>query len=179
MNKRKIISIIGRIILIEAALMIPALVVSLLYGDGDAPAFIVTMIPAMIVGLLFSRVRQSDRRMSSRDGYFIVAAAWIVISLIGAVPLFAAGGFASYWDALFEIISGFTTTGASILARPEDLGHGIIFWRSFTHWIGGMGVLVFVLMVMPMEMIIPCILCGRRCRGPRRASWFPECAPPP
>ena len=79
MNKRKIISIIGRIILIEAALMIPALVVSLLYGDGDAPAFIVTMIPAMIVGLLFSRVRQSDRRMSSRDGYFIVAAAWIVI----------------------------------------------------------------------------------------------------
>ena len=151
MNKRKIISIIGRIILIEAALMIPALVVSLLYGDGDAPAFIVTMIPAMIVGLLFSRVRQSDRRMSSRDGYFIVAAAWIVISLIGAVPLFAAGGFASYWDALFEIISGFTTTGASILARPEDLGHGIIFWRSFTHWIGGMGVLVFVLMVMPME----------------------------
>ncbi len=151
MNKRKIISIIGRIILFEAALMIPALVVSLLYGDGDAPAFIVTMIPAMIVGLLFSRVRQSDRRMSSRDGYFIVAAAWIVISLIGAVPLFAAGGFASYWDALFEIISGFTTTGASILARPEDLGHGIIFWRSFTHWIGGMGVLVFVLMVMPME----------------------------
>lgn len=151
MNKRKIISIIGRIILIEAALMIPALVVSLLYGDGDAPAFIVTMIPAVIVGLLFSRVRQSDRRMSSRDGYFIVAAAWIVISLIGAVPLFAAGGFASYWDALFEIISGFTTTGASILARPEDLGHGIIFWRSFTHWIGGMGVLVFVLMVMPME----------------------------
>ena len=91
MNKRKIISIIGRIILIEAALMIPALVVSLLYGDGDAPAFIVTMIPAVIVGLLFSRVRQSDRRMSSRDGYFIVAAAWIVISLIGAVPLFSVG----------------------------------------------------------------------------------------
>ena len=103
MNKRKIISIIGRIILIEAALMIPALVVSLLYGDGDAPAFIVTMIPAVIVGLLFSRVRQSDRRMSSRDGYFIVAAAWIVISLIGAVPLFAAGGFASYWDALLRL----------------------------------------------------------------------------
>lgn len=151
MNKRKIISLIGRIILIEAALMLPALLVSLLYGDGDAPAFIITMVPAVIVGLVFSRIRQSDRRMSSRDGYFIVAAAWIVISLIGAVPLFAAGGFASYWDALFEIISGFTTTGASILARPEDLGHGIIFWRSFTHWIGGMGVLVFVLMVMPME----------------------------
>lgn len=151
MNKRKIISLIGKIILIEAALMVPALIISLLYGDGDAPAFIFTMIPAVIVGLLFSAVRQSDKRMSSRDGYFIVAAAWIMISVIGAVPLFAAGGFASYWDALFEIVSGFTTTGASILARPEELGHGILFWRSFTHWIGGMGVLVFVLMVMPME----------------------------
>lgn len=151
MNKRKIISIIGKIILIEAFLMIPALFIAIGYGDGDAPAFIGTIIPAVIVGFLFSSVKQSDSRISSRDGYFIVASAWIMISLIGAVPLYLAGGFPSYWNALFEIVSGFTTTGASVLAEPAELGHGIIFWRSFTHWIGGMGVLVFVLMVMPME----------------------------
>lgn len=151
MNKRKIISFIGKIILIEAVLMVPAFLIALGYGDGDAPAFLFTIIPAVIIGLLFSRVKQSDRRMSSRDGYFIVASAWIIISLVGAVPLYISGGFRSYWSALFEIVSGFTTTGASVLAEPERLGHGIIFWRSFTHWIGGMGVLVFVLMVMPMD----------------------------
>lgn len=151
MNKRKIVSIIGKIILIEAILMIPALIVALIYGDGDAPAFFCTIVPVLVAGLLLSGVRQSEKRISSRDGYFIVAAAWIVISLIGAIPLYLSGGFDSYIGALFEIVSGFTTTGASVLAEPADLGHGIIFWRSFTHWIGGMGVLVFVLMVMPME----------------------------
>ncbi len=151
MNRRKIISIIGKIILTEAVLMIPALLVSLFYQDGDAGAFLCTIIPAVVVGLLFNFIKQSESRMSSRDGYFIVAAAWIIISLIGALPLYLGGGFDSYWNALFEIVSGFTTTGASVLAKPEELGHGVLFWRSFTHWIGGMGVLVFVLMVMPME----------------------------
>ncbi|MDE7404441.1 MAG: TrkH family potassium uptake protein [Lachnospiraceae bacterium] len=151
MNKRIIISIIGKIILTEVILMIPALLISLFYQDGDALGFIFTIIPATILGVIFTRIRQSEKRMSSRDGYFIVAAAWIVISLIGAMPLYLSGGFESYWNALFEIVSGFTTTGASVLAEPEKLGHGVLFWRSFTHWIGGMGVLVFVMMVMPME----------------------------
>ena len=148
MNKRKIISFMGKIILIEVFLMIPSLIVALSYGDGDAMAFIETMVPALILGVLLCRVRQSEQRISSRDGYFIVAAAWIVISLIGALPLYLSGGFESYFGALFEIVSGFTTTGASVLAKPELLGHGVLFWRSFTHWIG---VLVFVLMVMPMN----------------------------
>ena len=151
MNKRKIVSFIGRIILIEAALMVLPLLVALYYGDGDAWAFAVTILTALIPGVLMARVRQSDRRLSSRDGYFIVAATWIIISLIGAMPLYMAGGFRSYWSALFEIASGFSTTGASVLEEPALLGHGVLFWRSFTHWIGGMGVLVFVLMVMPME----------------------------
>lgn len=151
MNKRKIVSFIGRIILIEAALMVLPLLVALYYGDGDAWVFAVTILAALIPGVLMARVRQSDRRLSSRDGYFIVAATWIIISLIGAMPLYMAGGFRSYWSALFEIASGFSTTGASVLAQPEFLGHGVLFWRSFTHWIGGMGVLVFVMMVMPME----------------------------
>lgn len=151
MNKRIIIRLIGKIILTEVILMIPSLLIAFAYGEGDAAGFLFTMIPAGLIGLLLTFVRKSEERMSSRDGYFIVAAAWIIISLIGAMPLYISGEFDSYWNALFEIVSGFTTTGASILARPEKLGHGILFWRSFTHWIGGMGVLVFVMMVMPME----------------------------
>lgn len=151
MNKRIIIRLIGKIILTEVILMIPSLLIAFAYGEGDAAGFLFTMIPAGLLGLLLTFVRKSEERMSSRDGYFIVAAAWIIISLIGAMPLYISGEFDSYWNALFEIVSGFTTTGASILARPEKLGHGILFWRSFTHWIGGMGVLVFVMMVMPME----------------------------
>lgn len=151
MNKRKIISVLGKIILTEALLMIPALIVSLIYQDGDAVALLVAVLIAGAIGGLCCLVKQSDQRMSSRDGYFIVATAWIVICLIGAIPLYIDGEFPSYVSALFEIVSGFTTTGASVLAKPEDLGHGVLFWRSFTHWIGGMGVLVFVLMVMPME----------------------------
>ena len=151
MNKRKIISVLGKIISTEVLLMIPALLVSFIYQDGDAGAFLITILLAGVLGLICCFVKQSDQRLSSRDGYFIVAAAWIVICLIGAVPLYLGGEFKSYFSALFEIVSGFTTTGASVLSKPENLGHGALFWRSFTHWIGGMGVLVFVLMVMPME----------------------------
>lgn len=152
MNKRIIISVVGKIIFLEAMLMVPSLMVSLFYRDGDTLGFLITVVVSAVVGALMMMVKQhSTQRMSSRDGYFIVASAWILISLIGAMPLYLGGGFESYWNALFEIVSGFTTTGASILSRPEDLGRGVLFWRSFTHWIGGMGVLVFLMMVMPME----------------------------
>lgn len=151
MNKRRVLNVLGKVILTEACLMIPSLIVSLLYGEGDARYFLWTMLPAALLGAALSRIQPTDARMTSRDGYCIVAYGWIVISLIGAVPLFLTGQFRSYWSALFEIVSGFTTTGASVLALPERLPHGVLFWRSFTHWIGGMGVLVFVLMIIPMK----------------------------
>ena len=118
MNTGKIMNIIGRILFVEVLLMLPSLFVSLIYRDGDTKAFVYTMIPAAIVSVLLMLVRQQQKRMSSRDGYFIVAMAWIIISIVGAFPLYLAGGFASYWGALFEIVSGFTTTGASVLAEP-------------------------------------------------------------
>ena len=151
MNKRRVLNVLGRIILTEALLMIPSLAVSLYYGDGDAGYLAATIFPAALLGILCSRIPTPDARLTSRDGYCIVAYAWIVISLIGAVPLFLTGQFRSYWSALFEVVSGFTTTGASVLAAPERLPHGVLFWRSFTHWVGGMGVLVFVLMIIPMK----------------------------
>ncbi len=151
MNKPRVLNILGKIILTEALLMLPSLVVSLIYGDGDYWYFLVTMFPAAILGFCLSRVQPREAKMTSRDGYCIVAYAWILISIIGAVPLYLSGQFTSYFQAFFEIVSGFPTTGASVLAKPELLPHGVLFWRSFTHWIGGMGVLVFVLMIIPMK----------------------------
>ena len=151
MNRRRVLNILGKVILTEAILMVPSLIVALLYDDGDARYFVWTIVPAAVVGGLLWRIRPLDSRMSSRDGYRIVGYGWILISLIGAVPLYCTGQFTSYWQALFEVVSGFTTTGASVLDRPELLPHGVLFWRSFTHWIGGMGILVFVLMIIPMK----------------------------
>ncbi|MFR0801111.1 MAG: hypothetical protein ACLSHX_08875 [Suilimivivens sp.] len=117
MNKRKIVSFIGRIILIEAALMVLPLLVALYYGDGDAWVFAVTILAALIPGVLMARVRQSDRRLSSRDGYFIVAATWIIISLIGAMPLYMAG------DSV--------PTGVPCLrSHPVSAPQALLCWRS-------------------------------------------------
>lgn len=151
MNSRKVLNILGEIILTEALLMLPSLIVSLIYGDGDAKFFVWTMIPAGLLGAVLSAVQPRDPRLSSRDGYRIVAYGWLLISFIGAVPLYCTGQFPSFWYALFEVVSGFTTTGSSVLAKPELLPHGVLFWRSFTHWIGGMGVLVFLLAVIPLS----------------------------
>lgn len=151
MNKKRIINILGKIILVEVLLMLPSLIVALIYNDGDAKYFLYTLIPSLIIGLIMNSVKVSEDKMRSRDGYTIVALAWIIISLIGAVPLYLTGEFRSYPAALFEIVSGFTTTGASVLSSPEQLPHGVLFWRSFTHWVGGMGVLVFMLMIVPMK----------------------------
>lgn len=151
MNRRRILNILGKIILTEVILMVPSLIVALIYGDGDAAGFAVTMAVSLVIGLILSSVKVSEHMMRSRDGYCIVALAWIILCVIGAFPLYFSGQFRSYWGAFFEIASGFTTTGASVLTQPELLPHGVLFWRSFSHWIGGMGVLVFVMMIMPME----------------------------
>lgn len=150
MNRRRILNVLGKIILTEVLLMVPSLIIALVYNEGDADAFLFTMFPAAAVGALLTRIKAPERKMRSRDGYCIVALAWIVICIIGAFPLYLSNGFTSYWSALFEIVSGFTTTGASVLLKPELLTRGVLFWRSFTHWVGGMGVIVFVMMIMPM-----------------------------
>ena len=174
MNKRRVLNVLGGIILTEALLMIPSLAVAQIYGDGDTVYFIATILPTALVGFLLSRIPTPDVRLTSRDGYCIVAYAWVVISLIGAVPLFLTGQFRSYWSALFEVVSGFTTTGASVLAAPEDLPHGVLFWRSFTHWVGGMGVLVFVLMITPMKTDNPMHLIRAEVPGPTAGKLVPR-----
>ena len=106
MNRRRVLKILGKILMTEAMLMVPSLIVSLIYGDGDAMYFVGTIAFAAIAGFILSCVKAPERKMGSRDGYCIVALAWIIICIIGAVPLFLTGQFRSYWSALFEIVSG-------------------------------------------------------------------------
>ena len=150
MNKRMVLYIIGQIVALEAALMVLPLLVSLIYGEGDATAFLLTIAVALAAGaVLMLASRPGNRRIYAREGFVTVAGAWILLSAVGALPFVISGQIPSYVDAFFETISGFTTTGASILKDVGTLTHGIAFWRSFTHWSGGMGVLVLVMAVAP------------------------------
>ena len=145
MNYRMIAYLTGVIILIEAAFMLLPLLVALLYGEMSGVWFLATLAAAALLGFLLTRLRPVKRTLYAREGFVVTALAWIVISLIGAAPFTLSGQIPAYLDAVFETVSGFTTTGASILNVVEALDHCMLFWRSFSHWIGGMGVLVFML----------------------------------
>lgn len=151
MNYRMIGQIIAPIMAIEAAFMLPALLICVLDGDrGAAYAFVYTvLIIAAVSAVLWLWSRKAQKLFYAREGLVCVAISWIIISLLGCLPFMFSGQIPNFIDALFEIVSGFTTTGASILTDVEALPRGIIYWRSFSHWLGGMGVLVFVLAVIP------------------------------
>ena len=139
----------GRVVLLEAAFLVLPMAVSLLYGERCAVSFGLTILVALAVGFLLTFLcRGSHGTSSIKDGFMIVALTWIMLSAIGALPFVFSREIPSYVDAFFETVSGFTTTGATILTDVEALSRGMIFWRSFTHWIGGMGILVFVVMLM-------------------------------
>ena len=140
MNYRLILQTIGKILLIEALLMVFPLVVNFIYQEENLFAFALTISISMVVGTLLMMVKPKNKSMFIREGFVIVGLAWIVMSLFGALPFTLSGEIPHYIDALFETISGFTTTGASILNDVEAMSKSMLFWRSFTHWIGGMGV---------------------------------------
>ncbi len=149
MNIRLVLNFLGKLFLIEAALMLPALGVSLSYGQGDAMAFIFAILTIIAVSLpLIFIFRSKDQQMYAREGLAVAGLGWLLMSLLGGLPLVYRGS-CNLIDAFFEITSGLTTTGATILTDIESLPNGILFWRSFTHWIGGMGVLVFTTAILP------------------------------
>ena len=150
MNYRMIAYLIGVIILIEAVFMVLPVLVALLYAEPSGVYFLVVMLAAACLGFLLTRLKPKKRAMYAKEGFVITALGWIVISLIGAVPFTLSGQIPSYLDAVFETVSGFTTTGASILENVEALDQNMLFWRSFTHWLGGMGILVFMLAIVNM-----------------------------
>lgn len=149
MNRRMVVFLLSRILFFEALLMLPSVIVGLLYREAITWCFLPPIGALLLLGL-FGLKKPKNTAIYAREGFLVVAAAWILMSLFGAIPFWLSGGFDSFWDCIFEIVSGFTTTGASILNSVEQLPRCILFWRSFSHWIGGMGVLVFILAVMPM-----------------------------
>ena len=150
MNRKMIAYILGYIIKVESLLMIPSLIVSIYFKETGTIAFLITIISLLLIGTVLSLKKPSNRVIYAKDGFVVVAASWLLLSAFGAMPFFISGEIPNYIDAFFETVSGLTTTGSSILTDVEALSSGMLFWRSFTHWIGGMGVLVFVLAIVPL-----------------------------
>ncbi len=150
MSFKLIFNVIGKLLTLEAMLMIPSLIVAMVYRQGDATSFLYSMGIILAFGLPAMLFLKPDTRdVRAKEGLVAVGLAWWLLSAFGALPFMFSGATAFYWDALFETVSGFTTTGASIFSQVEHLPRGILFWRSFTHWVGGMGVLILTLAVMP------------------------------
>ena len=150
MNMKSISYILGWILRIEGVFMALPLTTALVYGESEGWAFAVVMALCLLLGKLFTHRKPHNPSFYAREGFVTTALGWIVMSLFGCLPFMLTGEIPGFVDALFETVSGFTTTGASILAEVESMSHCSLMWRSFTHWIGGMGVLVFLLAVLPM-----------------------------
>ena len=156
MNKRMIFYVLGKLLLVLSALLVIPFMVSFYYkenisNDKMIIAYLIPIGVSLILGLLLTIIKPKKKDFFAREGFVIVGLSWVVMSLVGALPFYISGEISNYIDAFFETVSGFTTTGASILENVEAMSHSLLFWRSFTHWVGGMGVLVFILAIMPSD----------------------------
>lgn len=151
MNYKKLGIILGKIMILEAILMIAPLVVSFIYGEAliNKIAFIVPIVSLSAIGILLQLPKPRRNTLYQKEGFALTAMVWIVMTLFGAVPFVINGDIPNYVDACFEIMSGFTTTGSSVITDLTVVSRSTLFWRSFSHWIGGMGILVFVLIFIP------------------------------
>ena len=149
MNIRVIIHILGFLLMFLSAAMLLPIPFSLYYGEGDYIFFIISALITFAVGFTAFKFTRLDRDVRAREGFAIVTLGWISFSLLGCLPFLLSGYIPSLTDAFFETMSGFTTTGATILENIETLPHGLLFWRSFTHWLGGMGIIVLSLAILP------------------------------
>ncbi len=153
MNFKMIGRFLSQIIAVEGFFMIPALILSLCYGESKATtAFLLTLaIMAAVGGSMWLLCRKAGRLFGAKEGMVCVSFSWIVLSILGCLPFIFSGEIPRFVDALFEIVSGFTTTGSSVVANVEAMAKSVLYWRSFSHWLGGMGVLVFLLAISPGE----------------------------
>lgn len=151
MNRRMVLYMLGSVIKIEALLLLLPLGTALFYSERNAvTAFLISIAAALLVGFSLTLLsKPGSKVIYAKEGFVTVALSWIVLSVIGCLPFYISGEIPDFIDALFETVSGFSTTGASILTDVEAMSKSMLFWRSFTHWVGGMGVLVFVMAVIP------------------------------
>ena len=173
MNYRMLGYLLGIILLIEAALMTLPLTVSLIYGESPLP-FLFSMAILVAAGILPVIFKPKNTRIYAQEGFVTAAASWILMSAFGALPFVFSGAIPNFIDAFFETVSGFTTTGASILTAIEGLPMGILFWRSFTHWVGGMGVLVLMLAILPADNNRAMHLLRAEVPGPTKDKLVPK-----
>jgi len=144
-----IIKVLGNILIVESILMTPSLLVSLYYNQCDKFSFMISIILISIIGIILSRKTAHKKSIKAKEGLAIVALGWVLCSFFGSLPFVLSGSIPSWIDSFFETVSGLTTTGATLIDNVESLPKGILFWRSFTHWIGGMGILVFTVALLP------------------------------
>ena len=149
MNYGIVTKLVGRILILETIILTFPLVISLVYGQSDSNAFVITMLITGAVGIALSLFPAKDNTIKVKEGLSIVSFSWISMSLFGSLPFLFSGSVKSFADAFFETVSGFTTTGATVIENVEILPYGILFWRSLTHWFGGMGVLVLTISILP------------------------------
>ena len=152
MNFAMIFVLLGWVSCVNAIFMLLPALVGVVFQETASYSFFISSLISLIIGLLLLKfIKPKKKTLYSREGFVIVSLSWIIMSTLGALPLFLSGSIPNFIDALFESVSGFTTTGASIATSVEDLPKCCIFWRSFTHWIGGMGVLVFIMAFLPLS----------------------------
>ena len=151
MNYSIIRYILGIVLKLEGILMCLPLIVGIIYSEKSAYSYVITIAMCLIIGTILSHKKPKDTEFYATEGYITVSLSWVILSIFGCLPFVISGEIPSMVDALFETISGFTTTGASILSDVESLSYCNNMWRCFTHWIGGMGVLVFILAILPMR----------------------------
>ena len=173
MNTRMLGYLLGIILLIEAILLLFPTAVALIYGENPLP-FLGTVGILLLLSIPAILTKPKNTRIYAKDGFICVAAAWILLSVFGALPFVFSGAIPNFISALFETASGLTTTGASILTEVESLPRGILFWRSFTHWIGGMGVLVFMLAILPLAGGQTMHLMRAEVPGPTKGKLVPK-----
>ena len=149
MNKRLTFHLIGSVLRLSGLLMLLPLIVSLIYGGEDATAILIAMLLTLAAGSVLALIKPQRENLRPREGFAVVAFSWILVSFFGGLPFYISGYIPSLVDCFFETVSGFTTTGATIIPNVELLPKGLLFWRSFTHWAGGMGVLVLSLALIP------------------------------
>ncbi len=149
MNYKLIVNILGKVLLTEAILMLAPMIVGFIYGENSYLGYLIPILGLIAVSIPLSFVKIKDKSIFAKEGFVIVALSWILMSLVGCLPFVINGEIPYFFDAFFEMASGFTTTGASIIPNVETLSKSTNFWRMFSHFIGGMGVLVFVLALIP------------------------------
>ena len=149
-NGRIICRVLGVLLLVEVCMLLACTGVAWGYGEQDGLAFLLSAgITALAAGLLLLAGRRAERRMSKRDGYCVAALTWVLFSAFGMLPFLLSHSVPTVADAFFETMSGFTTTGATIMDDIDTQSHAILFWRALTHWIGGLGIVFFAIAILP------------------------------